>query len=410
MWTRLLAPARIRTLLTGAVIAVAVLTVAGLAILWPRGPAPALGGAAPLRYLDATVRSVHQGSCKDLDAGGRTTCQLADAILRSGPDRGTTVSFRLFGTDFSAPTLHADDKVVLLETPSTAPDSRYAFADFQRRSPLLLLGALFVVVVVAFGRWHGVRALAGLAASLAVVTLFLLPSLLRGHSAVPVALVATSAVAFLALYLAHGLGNNTTVALVGTLISLGVITALAVAFVGATHLTGLTDEASQVLRVIADAVDPRALLIAGTVIGALGVLDDVTVTQVSAVAELREARPELGRRELYRRALRIGRDHVSSTVNTLVLAYAGASLPLLLYFSQVGQPAGRVLTREVVAVEIVRTLVGSIGLVLAVPVTTALAALASPEIAEHAPNATTPAPPDGSTGPAWEDFAPRDDP
>jgi hypothetical protein len=121
MWTRLLAPARIRTLLTGTVIAVAVVTVAGFAVLWPRGPAPALRGAAPLRYLDATVTSVHQGPCQDLDAGGRTTCQLADATLRSGPDRGTTVSFRLFGTDFSAPTLHADDKVVLIETPSTAP-------------------------------------------------------------------------------------------------------------------------------------------------------------------------------------------------------------------------------------------------------------------------------------------------
>jgi uncharacterized membrane protein len=191
-----------------------------------------------------------------------------------------------------------------------------------------------------------------------------------------------------------------------------VITVLAVVFVGAAHLTGLTDEASQILRVTAEAIDPRALLIAGTVIGALGVLDDVTVTQVAAVAELREADPGLGRREIYHRALRIGRDHVSSTVNTLVLAYAGASLPLLLYFTQAGQPTGRVLTREIVAIELVRTLVGSIGLVLAVPVTTALAALASgPEqvAAEPRPPAGT-EPPAASARPSprWEDFAPRE--
>jgi uncharacterized membrane protein len=130
-----------------------------------------------------------------------------------------------------------------------------------------------------------------------------------------------------------------------------------------------------VVRVTAEALDLRGLLVAGIVIGALGVLDDVTVSQVSTVDALRRANPGLPRRLLYREAMRVGRDHAASTVNTLVLAYAGASLPLLLFFAQGDQPVGRMLSRELVAVEIVRMLVGSIGLVAAVPITTGLAAL-----------------------------------
>jgi uncharacterized membrane protein len=182
------------------------------------------------------------------------------------------------------------------------------------------------------------------------------------------------------------------------------IAALAAMFVRTTHLTGLSDESAQVLRVTATAIDPRGLLIAGTVIGALGVLDDITVTQVSAVVELHDVSPGLGPAALYRRAMRIGRDHIASTVNTLVLAYVGASLPLLLFFTQAGQSIGRVSTREIVAEEVVRTLVGSIGLVLAVPITTALAAYAlhtgAPPLAD-----TEPAP----AGDPWDDFAPDDE-
>jgi uncharacterized membrane protein len=145
--------------------------------------------------------------------------------------------------------------------------------------------------------------------------------------------------------------------------------------VTATHLTGLADNSAQVLRVTASALDLRGLLVAGIVVGALGVLDDVTVSQVSIVAALRRANPGLGSRLLYREAMSVGRDHVASTVNTLVLAYAGASLPLLLFFTQGDQPVERLLTSELIAVEIVRMLVGSIGLVASVPITTALAAL-----------------------------------
>jgi uncharacterized membrane protein len=220
-----------------------------------------------------------------------------------------------------------------------------------------------------------VRALLGLVASGAVLLAFVVPALLRDSSALPVALTGATAIAFIALYLAHGFRLGTTVALAGTLVALAITSALALLVVTVTHLTGLADNSAQVLRVTASALDLRGLLVAGIVVGALGVLDDVTVSQVSIVAALRRANPGLGWRLLYREAMSVGRDHVASTVNTLVLAYAGASLPLLLFFTQGDQPVERLVTGELIAVEIVRMLVGSIGLVASVPITTALAAL-----------------------------------
>jgi uncharacterized membrane protein len=201
------------------------------------------------------------------------------------------------------------------------------------------------------------------------------PALLRDSPAVPVALVGMVTVAFLAIYLAHGVGITSTIALSGTLVSLAATCLLAVMVASLTELSGLASQEAQVLRVTAEALDLRGLLLAGIVVGALGVVDDVTVSQVSTVAALRRANPTFGARQLYSEATRVGRDHVASAVNTLVLAYAGASLPLLLYFAQGDQPVGRLLTGELVAVEVVRMLVGSIGLVLSVPVTTRLAAV-----------------------------------
>jgi uncharacterized membrane protein len=202
----------------------------------------------------------------------------------------------------------------------------------------------------------------------------MVPSLLRDQPAVLVALTGSILIAVLALYLAHGLNMTTTVALAGTLVSLLLICFLALAAASVASLSGLADEQAQILRVTAGALDLRGLLVAGIVVGALGVLDDVTVTQVSTVAALRRTDPTLTPQELYREAIRVGRDHVASTVNTLVLAYAGAALPLVLLFAQGTVPVARILTGEIVAVEVVRMLVGSIGLVLSVPITTALAA------------------------------------
>jgi uncharacterized membrane protein len=366
-----------------ATVAIGVLALVGLVAWWPRGEGPVLNpGGTPLRYVDAIVQSVTIEECPGLEASGALTdCQRVTAVTADGD----TAHFTIFATDFDKPTLVAGDRVVLARNPFAPPEYRYSFSDFQRTQPLLLLGVLFVVAVVLFARWQGVRALAGIVVSFVVLLAFLLPSLLRGNPALPVALVATVIIAFLALYLAHGVRLTTTVALVGTLGSLAVIAVLGQAFVSLTRLTGLSGEEAQILRITAEAVDLRGLLVAGIVVGALGVLDDVTVTQVSAVVQLRRANPSMSRVALYRSALKIGRDHIASTVNTLVLAYAGASLPILLLYAEAGQPWARVTAGELVAMEIVRTLVGSIGLIVAVPITTALAAvLLSPR-----PTATT---------------------
>ncbi|MFN0092841.1 MAG: YibE/F family protein, partial [Acidimicrobiales bacterium] len=366
----------------------------GLAALWPRGAAPDLAGSASrLAMVDATVTEVGEGECLSGEVDAPVDCQLVRAEVTSGPGEGDLAEVRIPRIDFSAPTLAVGDKVVLLRNAAAPASFRYSWVDFQRRTPLLLLTGLFAVVVVGVGRLQGLRALGGLVVSLGVVGAFLLPALLRGENALAAGLVTTVLVGAGALYLAHGVNPASTVALLGALAGVLVIAGLGAVFIAAARLTGLSDDSAQILRVTAQAIDARGLLLAGAVVGALGVLDDVTVTQVSAVLELRRADPGLRGRALYRAALRIGRDHVASTVNTLVLAYVGVSLPLLVFFHQAGQPLGRVFTREVVAVEIVRMLVGSIGLVLAVPFTTAIAAAVLA--------------PEPDPGGSWPSFAPE---
>jgi uncharacterized membrane protein len=207
-----------------------------------------------------------------------------------------------------------------------------------------------------------------------VLLIFILPAILDGRSPVLVAVFGSAAIAFLALYAAHGFTRMTTVALIGTLAALTLTAVLSGMVVGFASFTGFTsDEAS--LLTLFEGIDVRGLLLAGIVLGAAGAIDDVTVTQASAVWELKAANPAFQVTELFRRGLRVGRDHIASTVNTLLLAYAGASLPLLVLFVLSEQSLGTVANSEVMAVEIVRTLVGSIGLVAAVPFTTWLAAV-----------------------------------
>ena len=245
---------------------------------------------------------------------------------------------------------------------------QFSIVDIPRGAPLALLVPLFVGVVIAFGRLQGLAALVGLAAAAVVIVGWMVPTLLSGREPVVVAVVAAMAVMLVTLPLAHGLSAKTMAAAIGTAAALMLTAGLAWLFVDAAHLTGLaSEEAQSVLFVTGRPVDLRGLLLAGIIIGCLGVLDDVTVSQASTAFELRRANPAARPREVYTAALRVGRDHVAATVNTLVLAYAGAALPLLLLFVVGGEPLGGILSSELVAVEIVRSLVGSIGLVAAVP-------------------------------------------
>jgi uncharacterized membrane protein len=363
------------------VVALAALTLIGLAWWWPSS-SPDTG--ARIAAVEAVVTSVESVACPgDATASCIEVVSRLDGGLRRGERATFTVPVGFAGLEFEP-----GDPLLLDEIPAEDGSLTYVFADFQRSAPLLWLAVLFAVAVVVLGRWRGVGALAGLVAGFAVLTWFLVPALLDGGPVIPVAVVGAMAVAFVALYLAHGWSMRTHVALLGTTSALALTVALAAVFVGLTRLTGISDDAARVVVSNNEGLSLTGLVLAGMVIGALGVLDDVTVTQVSAVWELRAANPALSVRELFSAGVRIGRDHVASTVNTLVIAYAGAALPLLLLLRESGRPLSQVLSQEVVAVEVVRALVGSIGLVSAVPITTGLAAMLairSPSVGDASP-------------------------
>jgi uncharacterized membrane protein len=373
-------PRRLLAVLAGLVAAVAVAVVVGLALLWPSS-APTVP-AGPLELVDAEVVSVALAPCQGSAPADGIDCAVVEADVTSGVAAGRTVSVQLFPG--SGPEVRPGDQVRLAH--DVVADV-FVFVDLDRGRLVGWLTVAFVVAVIALSRWRGVGALAGLAMSVAMLVVFVVPALLDGQPPLAVALVATAGLAIVTIYLAHGVSVRSTTAVLATLVALGLTGLLSVVTLGAARFTGLADEAAVALVGLGD-IDPAGLLLAGIVIGALGVLDDVTVTQVSAVWELRAA-GHTDRRKLFAAALRIGRDHVSSAVNTLALAYVGAALPLLLLFRQTGQSFTTVAAGEVVAVEIVRTLVGSLGLVAAVPVATALAAVLataggpSTEVADH---------------------------
>jgi uncharacterized membrane protein len=361
--------AQIDRVLLVVTVACAIATVVGLVALWPGDRA---GGADPL-LLDAepVAAEVQSEAIAACTYDPAAQCRAYVVEIREGSDRGTVFEWE----QGASSTLRAGDDILVIGAEAADGTVTYSFYEHQRTTPLIVLGALFVVAVLVLGRLRGVGSLAGLAASLAVVIVFMIPSLLDGNDAVVVALVAAATVAFIAVYLAHGLTMASTVALLSTFASLALTAVLAQLFVSAGKLTGLTEDASFLLGALDVPIDPRGILLAGVVIGSLGVLDDVTVTQVSTVGALRAADPGASTRRLYSSALGVGRDHISSTVNTLFLAYVGAALPLLLLFTEASQSIGAVATRELVATEIVRALVGSIGLVASVPIATGLAAM-----------------------------------
>ena len=384
----------LRKVIAAILIPFAAAVLIGLAVLWPGG-APAherTGVGFDRQTQHATVTTVVELSCQSVNASGGVptgdtstaegssaqqqadgTCKKATIRVDTGDDKGRTFD-EIVQPDQSRQLSEGQEVVVAYE-PSAPEDLQYSVTDVNRRFPLALLAGIFALAVVAVGRLRGVMALVALAISFLVLNFFILPAILQGANPLVVAVVGASAIMLIALYLCHGLSARTSVAVLGTLISLLLIGVLGSVFIGWAALTGNTDDNTGLIHGLYPGIDMSGLLLAGVIIGSLGVLDDVTVTQTSAVWELHEANPSTGWRGLYRAGIRIGRDHIASVVNTLVLAYAGAALPLLLLFSIAQSGVGTVANSELVAEEIVRTLIGSIGLVASVPVTTALAAL-----------------------------------
>lgn len=383
------APARSRPtpLLTAVTAVLAVAIVAGLIVLWPGDVEPPEGAELLRRgvLVEATATAIDRGPCGS--ATGATTnegpaaaspqggplCRQLTFRIEEGEDAGTQVVIELPDVS-TAPDIGVGERVILERPPVEVPGAPYAFYDRIRTPSLLWLAIIFAALVVLLAGMRGVAALVGLAVSIGILLVFVLPAILDGSPPVVVASIGAGAIGFVVIYLAHGFTDRTTVALIGTLTGVGVTLTLSLIWQPLARLAGLGSEGSYVITALGADIDLAGLLLAGIVIGALGAIDDVAVTQASAVWELREADPQLGAQGLFRAGMRVGRDHVGSIVNTLALAYAGASLPLLIIFQLSELPLGRLVGAEVVATEVVRTLVGSIGLIAAMPVTTLLAA------------------------------------
>ncbi|WSJ06772.1 YibE/F family protein [Streptomyces phaeochromogenes] len=398
----------LRKVIAAVLIPFAAAVVVGLVVLWPGG-APGherTGVGFDRQTQQATVTKVDKVDCKSVNASGEAptgdtstaegssaqqqasgSCKKATVRVDTGKDKGRT--FTEIVQPDSSRQLEQGQEVIVAYAPDAPKELQYSVTDVNRKLPMTVLAGIFAVAVVLVGRMRGVMALVALAASFLILTFFILPAILQGSNPLVVAVVGASAIMLIALYLCHGLSARTSVAVLGTLLSLLLIGLLGSLFIDWAALTGNTDDNTGLIHGLYPSIDMSGLLLAGIIIGSLGVLDDVTVTQTSAVWELHEANPTMGWRGLYRAGIRIGRDHIASVVNTLVLAYAGAALPLLLLFSIAQSSVGTVANSELVAEEIVRTLVGSIGLVASVPVTTVLAALV---VSADRPGPAAPAP------------------
>ena len=313
------------------------------------------------------------------DASGlpRFTVELLD-----GPDAGTTLEAAVQSGGPAIPgsgqrrPYGIGDEVVVARFPGPAGGT--AFISEPWRLPMLgIAAAVFAAVVLVVGGLRGARSLVALAFTLVVVVKLVVPLLLRGVDPVLLAIGGGALVTAVTLLLTEGWGRLTASALLGTMAALGLTAGLAALFTALADFTALqgSEEIAFLIPLVGDRIDLQGILLAATVFGALGVLDDVTVTQAAAVEQLHRADPAAGRRGVTARAMRVGRSHIAATVNTLVLAYLGAGLPLLLLFALGAQAPLTVLNSEIVAVEVIRALIGSIGIVAAVPFTTLVAAL-----------------------------------
>lgn len=391
--------ARARLLLGTTLALVAVLTVSGLVRWWPidasaQSQVGATQFAAPGVTLPlATVITVltpcadssdpaltdEQGAAGAGPPGSDPTCGAIVVRLDAGglePGEAKSTVTVPVPSPVTEAGLRGGDRVQLLKIPAgDGTPAAYTFLQVQRGLPLVLLLALFVLVVAVVARWRGIRALLGLAVGGLVVVKFMLPALLEGRSGAQVALVGSAAIMFVVLYLTHGLSTRTSTALAGTLFGVGITAVLGLVAVDAARLSGVASDEGAALTSFTSTLQPRDLLTCAIIVAGLGVLNDVTITQSSAVWELRSVAPDMKRRDLFTSGMRIGRDHIASTIYTIVFAYAGAALPVLLLIFIYDRPVFEMLQTESLSEEIVRTLASAIGLVLAVPVTTAIAAL-----------------------------------
>lgn len=374
--------------LAAIVIVAGVLAAIGMVLLRPADLG--LGAPEQQELVGGRVLAVEiveaAGPRDDLSPLDSSGLILLDVEVLEGDAAGTVLALDLPAEGY--PEFRVGDVVELAASDLPGQGITWFVTDIRRLGSLGWLALVFVAGVLLVGRWRGLRSLVGLGLSLWVVIGFMLPAILSGSSPPVVALVGGTAILLLTLYLSHGVNAMTTAAAVGTLGALVLTVVIALVAIDGTRITGFASEDAVSARFALGELDLRGLVLAGLIVAALGVLDDVTVSQASTVFTVHDADPSQTFGQLVGRGMRVGRDHIASVVNTLFLAYAGASLGLMVLFSTSGLPLRELVNTELVAVELVKTMVGSLGLLAAVPLTTVIAAASvvgtAPTGARHA--------------------------
>ncbi|WP_415004554.1 YibE/F family protein [Aeromicrobium sp.] len=376
-------------ILIGVVAALAVATCLAMIALWPSGSDvphdtdPYSGeGVSTVKATVTSVEAFDCGSTGDIGIDSMPTVDGDCANVTATVDDGEIAEFVLDPTRHVAAAMDEGDEVTLVKLQPQGQDATYEFRDYQRGFPLLALALAFAVLVALVGRLRGALALVGIVVTLLALMKFVLPGMLTGESPVLVAVVGSTAIMIAVLYLAHGISIRTTSALFGTLFGIAFTAVVGLIGTDWSHLTGLSSEDDSLLVATAPQLYMPGIVAASMVIAGLGVLNDVTVTQASAVWEMRALQPLASKWDVFRSAMRIGRDHIASSVYTLVFAYAGSAMTVMLLITAYQRGLVDVLTSEEIAQEVVRTLVGAIGLVLAVPVTTLFAVWLAPPPSE----------------------------
>ncbi|AIU92663.1 YibE/F family protein [Corynebacterium ulcerans] len=373
----------------------AIATVIGVAKLWPSGEpniAPEFYKTFSLgqNQVNGEIVAESKGSCTAPESGtvfttsprivpgSDTSCTWYIAEITEGDDAGKRTLIINSGQPGEA-TLATGDQIRLLQAQSNDGSVHYSFSDYQRALPLTLWGILIAGAIILFAALRGLRSLIGLVITMVVVIAFTLPALLLGTSPTGIAIFSGAVILFLVVFLVHGFNWKSASALGGTLLALLLAALLANVAIDNNQLRGLGDEGNlQILLYLPD-VSVTGLMLCGFIIGALGVLNDVTIAQSSTVNELAELDNDASWWRLFLGAMKVGRDHISSMVYTLVLSYTGASLPLLLLLFAAHRPFLQTLTSDIMATELLRSGIGALTLTLAVPLTTAIAALTVPE-------------------------------
>ncbi|WP_104137218.1 YibE/F family protein [Arthrobacter sp. ZGTC131] len=382
-------------ILAAVLIPLTLLTLAAMAALWPSGSREGLTlanpyAAAPGVTFDtgriqrvvtescspATGQDPPQGSQGGAQDGGGSQCMFAF----TEPDKGGNPVKVVINPDVAkSHGVQVGDNIRYLNLSNAQGAAAaqgtpsYIFVDFVRTMPIILLAVLYALVVVAVARWRGLRALIGLVGAYFVLVSFMLPGLVEGKPPLLLALVGSTVIMIGVLYFAHGFSARTSTALLGTMFGLAITALLAAWATDAANLAGVGSHDAATLVNISGSISISGIILCGLIISGLGVLNDVTITQSSAVWELYELAPATSARKLFTSAMRIGRDHIASTVYTIAFAYAGAALPILIIVMLYDRQLGEALTSAELSEEVIRTLVGSIGLVLAIPVTTLIA-------------------------------------